>query len=215
MADEERLRPNAKGREAQRAAQTRGHRQNALLHQRERDAGLPGADHGAVRDRLHPPERPNVWVVPWALPDEQPTGTAEFARVADATQLRYSYQTLSEGLVPRAIVRLHDFIEGSGKSAKRWASGAILTRDGARALQDRQVMVTVTGLDDARRKLAGLCQAELRDIHDGIVVSIRWRKPRYVEPGSRPPLWKPTNAAAGSRGSPLVLNPVWLDCQKI
>ncbi len=119
------------------------------------------------------PNARNVWVVPQALPDEQPTGTAEFATVEDATRLRYSYQALPEGLVPRAIVRLHDFIEGSGKNAKRWASGAILTRDGARALlrtepQDRQVMVTVTGPKAARRKLAGLCQAELRDIHDGI-----------------------------------------------
>ena len=117
------------------------------------------------------PNAPNVWVVPQALPDEQPTGTADFATIEEATRLRYSYQALPEGLVPRAIVRLHDFIEGSGKNAKRWASGAILTRDGARALlrtepQDRQV--TVTGPEDARRKLAGLCQAELRDIHDGI-----------------------------------------------
>lgn len=114
--------------------------------------------------------RQNAWVVPQALPDEQPNGTEAFATIADATRLRYSYQALPEGLVPRAIVRLHDFIEGSGKSAKRWASGAILTRDGARALlrtepQDRQVMVTVTGPKAARRKLAGLCQAELRDIH--------------------------------------------------
>ena len=34
--------------------------------------------------------------------------------------------------------------------------------------QDRQVQVTVTGPPDARRRLAGLCQSEFRDIHNDI-----------------------------------------------
>ncbi len=111
-----------------------------------------------------------TWVVPQALPDVQPKGAVEFATEIDATRLRYEYQALPEGLVPRAIVRLHEFIETVKGKKQQWASGAIVTRDCARALirtepQDRQVMITVTGPPDARRQLAGLCQAEMRDIH--------------------------------------------------
>ncbi|MEM1185406.1 MAG: COR domain-containing protein [Planctomycetota bacterium] len=106
------------------------------------------------------------WVVPQALADVQPKGVELFAKEPDATRLRYSYQALPEGLVARAIVRLHDLIE----KKKQWASGAIFEREGARALlrtepQDRQVMLTVTGPEDARRQLAGLCRDEMRSIH--------------------------------------------------
>jgi hypothetical protein len=93
-----------------------------------------------------------------------------FRDATDATRLRYSYQALPEGLVARAIVRLHEFIEEVNGSKQQWASGVVLSREGARALirteaQDRQVMVTVTGPVKARQQLAGLCQAEMRGIH--------------------------------------------------
>lgn len=112
----------------------------------------------------------DVWLVPQALPDEQPAAAAEFASITDATRLRYRYMALPEGLVARAIVRLHEFIEEKNGAKLQWASGAILSRDGARALlrkepHDRQVMITVTGLANARQQLAGLCQSEMRDIH--------------------------------------------------
>lgn len=112
------------------------------------------------------------WLVPQALPDTQPEGVEQFAAAA-ATRLRYSYQALPEGLVARAIVRLHEFIEEVKGKKQQWASGAILTREGARALirtepQDRQVMITVTGPTKVRQRLAGLCQAEMRDIHGEI-----------------------------------------------
>ena len=113
------------------------------------------------------------WLVPQALPDEQPKGAEGFAAAADATRLRYTYPALPEGLVARAIVRLHEFIEQVKGKKQQWGSGAILAREGARALlrtepQDRQVMITVTGSEKARRQLAGLCQAEMREIHAGI-----------------------------------------------
>jgi len=120
------------------------------------------------------PSSAGVWLVPQALPDMQPKGAEQFSSVKNATRLRYSYQALPEGLVARAIVRLHEFIEEDGKKKKQqWASGAILTRDGARALirtepNDRRVMITVTGPVKARQQLAGLCQAEMRDIHGEI-----------------------------------------------
>ncbi len=114
-----------------------------------------------------------VWLVPQALPDVQPKGVEEFGTITDATRLRYTYQALPEGLVARAIVRLHEFIEEVNGKKRQWASGAILTREEARALirtepQDQQVMITVTGPAKARQQLAGLCQAEMRDIHDEI-----------------------------------------------
>ena len=115
-------------------------------------------------------EAGGLWLVPQALPDQQPDGVAAFRDAADATRLRYSYRALPEGLVARAIVRLHAFIEESNGSKQQWASGVILSREGARALirtepQDRQVMITVTGPVKARQQLAGLCQAEMRGIH--------------------------------------------------
>ncbi|MFZ1220027.1 MAG: COR domain-containing protein [Chthoniobacterales bacterium] len=111
-----------------------------------------------------------VWLVPQALPDEQPKGVEVFRDAADATRLRYTYSALPEGLVARAIVRLHAFIEEARGKKQQWGSGAVLTREGARALvrtepQDRQVMITVTGAKKARQQLAGLCQAEMREIH--------------------------------------------------
>ena len=114
-----------------------------------------------------------VWLVPQALRDVQPKGVEEFGTITDATRLRYTYQALPEGLVARAIVRLHEFIEEVNGKKRQWASGAILTREEARALirtepQDQQVMITVTGPAKARQQLAGLCQAEMRDIHDEI-----------------------------------------------
>jgi internalin A len=111
-----------------------------------------------------------VWLVPQALPDEQPKGVEGFREAVEATRLRYTYQALPEGLVARAIVRLNEFIEEVKRKKQQWGSGAVLTREGARALirtepQDRQVMITVTGAKKARQQLAGLCQAEMREIH--------------------------------------------------
>lgn len=111
-----------------------------------------------------------MWLVPQALPDQQPKGVLTFRDVADATRLRYTYQALPEGLVARAIVRLHEFIEEVNGNRQQWGSGVILCRQDARALirteaQDRRVTITVTGPAKARQQLAGLCQAEMRDIH--------------------------------------------------
>lgn len=111
-----------------------------------------------------------LWLVPQALPDEQVKGVVVFRDATDATRLSYTYPALPEGLVARAIVRLSELIETVDGKKQQWASGVIITRDGARALirtepQDRQVMITVTGPGKARQQLAGLCQAEMRDIH--------------------------------------------------
>ncbi len=155
-----------------------------VLEQSDVDAVLESVNDAPMRDYLMRimerfeiaytrPTNQGVWLVPQALPDEQPAGVESFGLADNATRLRYSYAALPEGLVARAIVRLHAFIEDAGETKQQWASGAILTRESARALirtepQDRQVMVTVTGPAKARQQLAGLCQAELREIHSEI-----------------------------------------------
>ena len=49
--------------------------------------------------------------------DASTTGAEDFRIAPNATRLRYSYPALPEGLVARAIVRLHEFIEEvNGKS---------------------------------------------------------------------------------------------------
>jgi internalin A len=112
------------------------------------------------------------WLIPQALPDLQPKLVMQIVTEVDSTRLRYTYAALPEGLVARAVVRLHDFVEKIEGQLQQWASGAILIRDGARALiraqsQERLVDIIVVGPFEQRRQLAGLCQTEMRDIHDG------------------------------------------------
>jgi internalin A len=95
-----------------------------------------------------------LWLVPQALPDTQPDEAAALAGAPEATRLRYTYPALPEGLVARAIVRLHEFIEEADGHRRQWASGAILVREGARALlrkepQDRMGCVTFTATSPA------------------------------------------------------------------
>ncbi|HEV7403598.1 MAG TPA: COR domain-containing protein [Chthoniobacteraceae bacterium] len=168
--------------------------QAGLLYEKDLPAVLPGEPDPEMRAYLvrlmerfeiaypHKPQDSDpldsargdrLWLVPQALPDTQPEETAALAAASEATRLRYTYPALPEGLVARAIVRLHELIEEKEGRRMQWASGAILAREGARALlrkepQDRLVTVTVTGPERARQELAGLCQAELRDIHKDI-----------------------------------------------
>ncbi|OYW77555.1 MAG: hypothetical protein B7Z37_03775 [Verrucomicrobia bacterium 12-59-8] len=113
-----------------------------------------------------------MWLVPQAFPIGQPKGVESFGKEAEATHLRYTYEALPEGLVARSIVRLHEFIEEVNGKPQQWAGGAVLAREGARALlraeTPLQVMITVTGPAKARQQLAGLCQAEMRDINGEI-----------------------------------------------
>lgn len=116
-------------------------------------------------------EEPDRWLVPQALPDEQPPDAESFRTAAEATRLRFSYRALPVNIVPQFIVRTHAFLERDKQQERvQWASGAVLSRAGARALvradkYERIVEVTVTGPAEARQELAGLCQTELRSIN--------------------------------------------------
>lgn len=112
-----------------------------------------------------PPER---WLVPLALPDNQPAGVEVFGKVPalEAARLKYIYPNVPPGLVAQFIVRTHPLME----SKMQWANGTVLTLSGARALvraiSKTQVEVTAIGANlEARRDLAGLCVEELRGLN--------------------------------------------------
>jgi hypothetical protein len=153
------------------------------------------------------------WLVPQALPDTQPPGVESFRDNETATRLRYTYTALPEGLVARAIVRLHEFIEVVKGRRQQWASGAVLVRGDARALlrtepQDRQITLTVVGPLKDCQQLAGLCQAEMREIHAEIPgldpleetrVSGLWVATATLEADERN--GQATGVSAGARGT--------------
>lgn len=113
-----------------------------------------------------------VWLLPHTQPDQQPGGLGDFRDDANAIRLRYTYQTVPEGLLARIIVRRFNFIEESREQKLQWRHGVILSRKGARALilldsKQRQLTITVTGPTKTRKQLAGLCQAEIYELHAG------------------------------------------------
>jgi len=114
-----------------------------------------------------------VWLLPHTQPDQAPGGLLDFREDADAIRLRYTYQTAPEDLLARLIVRRFDFIEELREQKLQWRHGVILSRKGARALirmepRQRQLTITVTGPAKTRHQLAGLCQAELHELHAGL-----------------------------------------------
>ena len=64
------------------------------------------------------PTNKGVWLVPQALPDEQPAGVESLGLADSATRLRYSDAALPEGLVARAIVRLHAFADPGARPSR-------------------------------------------------------------------------------------------------
>ena len=111
-----------------------------------------------------------VWLLPRAMPDAPPAGLDAFRDAAEAICLRYTYQSLPDGLVARLSVRRFEFVEELREHKQLWRGGVVISRKGARvfirtAAQDRQVLLTVTGPTMLRRQLADLCQAEIHDIH--------------------------------------------------
>ena len=164
----------------------------ALLHRAKRQAGvLKQADLEVVlqtdKDETHRDcmmqvmERFNLarpmtlavgaaWLIPHALPPAAPATIEALRDAAEATRLRYSYQTLPDDLVARIIARRFDFIEELREQKQSWSTGLVLLRKGARALIQldpclRQLSITVSGPTKTRLQLADLCQAELQEIH--------------------------------------------------
>lgn len=136
-----------------------------------RDCLLRFLEHAGITRPL--PAETGGWLVAAALPDTPPAPLDDFRNAQDAVRIRATYPSLPDSLVARFIARRHDFIETVRERRQLWRHGLVLFRQGARALvlsdpPSRQVTLTVIGPDKARRQLAALCQAELREIHAAI-----------------------------------------------
>ena len=112
-------------------------------------------------------ERDQLWLVPQALPDQQPKLDLEKWQGAKATRLRWTYAALPEGLLARFITRTHTLSEGR----ERWLNGVILDLAGAEALvradpTERRIDAVVIGSNETeRQQLAGLAQTEMRELN--------------------------------------------------
>lgn len=110
-----------------------------------------------------PPQR---WLVPGALSKNQPNEVkTEEWRAPDAVRLRYRYDPLPQGVLPRFIVLTHLLSEGE----PRWRFGVILHDGAARALirkvPKETVEVTVQGPPADREKLVRTVRGYLGRIH--------------------------------------------------
>ncbi len=146
-------------------------------------AAVPGADEKATRYLLGLMERfemcftveeteegapsPQRWLVPGALDKNQPAEVkaAEW-KEPSAVRLRYMYDPLPQGVLPRFIVMTHLLSE----KLPRWRNGVVLHDRAARALirkgqKENTVEVTVQGPDAEREKLAKTVRGYLARIH--------------------------------------------------
>ena len=106
------------------------------------------------------------WLVPGALGEFQPEGlTADWQRPG-GVRMRYVYDPLPEGVLPRFIVMTHKLSEGK----PRWRNGVVLEDGRAAALIRRgekrnHVEVTAFGPESERLRLLEIIQGTLDRIH--------------------------------------------------
>jgi internalin A len=116
--------------------------------------------------------REAIWLIPQLLAPQNPAdlGDAWFRKAA--TRLRYEYNVLPEGLLPRFIVRAHPLVHHD----QVWRQGVVLemedekTRTPARALviaepARNRIEATIMGPVPARLRLTKLVRAHFEDIH--------------------------------------------------
>ncbi|HEX3685118.1 MAG TPA: COR domain-containing protein [Bryobacteraceae bacterium] len=103
-------------------------------------------------------DKQNRILIPQLLEDQQPEQAREF-KPAECLNFGYQYPIVSEGLLPRFIVRTHHLSE----PATRWKSGVIL-RDAASGCQalvradaaEGQVRAHINGPEASRRELLAI-----------------------------------------------------------
>jgi internalin A len=111
-------------------------------------------------------QMPTRWLVAGALREFQPEGVGLEWQQPGAVKMRYVYDPLPEGVIPRFIVRTHLLSEGQ----PRWRSGVIL-RDGAAAALIRRsenvnmVEVVAFGPEEERLRLLEVVQGNLERIN--------------------------------------------------
>jgi len=127
------------------------------------------------------PDDDSRYLIPELLDKNEPDETAEFVR-EECLNFEYHYPVLTEGLLPRFIVRTHNLSEG----LPRWRTGVVLQFEGCRALvkadvQDKKVYISIKGeTRDARRRLLAVIRYEFEAIH-------RHLKPKEMVPLPRYP----------------------------
>jgi internalin A len=108
------------------------------------------------------------YLIPELLDKQEPAEAAEF-KSEECLNFQYHYPVLTEGLLPRFIVRTHTLSEG----LSRWRTGVILSFEGNHALvkadvQDKKVFIKVSGPVPGRRRLLAVIRSDFERIHHDI-----------------------------------------------
>ncbi|HEY0379704.1 MAG TPA: COR domain-containing protein [Pyrinomonadaceae bacterium] len=114
------------------------------------------------------PDDDTHYLIPELLDKQEPAEAAEF-RPEECLNFQYHYPVLTEGLLPRFIVRTHSLSEG----LSRWRTGVILKFEGNHALvkadvQDKKVFINVSGPGTGRRRLLAVIRSDFERIHHDI-----------------------------------------------
>ncbi len=114
------------------------------------------------------PDDDTHYLIPELLDKQEPAEAAEF-KPEECLNFQYHYPVLTEGLLPRFIVRTHTLSEG----LSRWRTGVILRVEGNLALvkadvQDKRVFINVSGPVAGRRRLLAVIRSDFERIHHDI-----------------------------------------------
>jgi len=109
---------------------------------------------------------PSRWLIPGALGEFQPEGVTAVWQQPDIVRMRYVYDPLPAGVLPRFIVRTHLLSEGQ----LRWRHGVVLQDGQASALVRRgaktnHVEITAFGPEVERLRLLEIIQGNFERIH--------------------------------------------------
>ncbi len=114
------------------------------------------------------PDDDTHYLIPELLDKQEPAAAAAFTP-EECLNFQYHYPVLTEGLLPRFIVRTHTLSEG----LSRWRTGVILKFEGNLALvkadvQDKRVFINVSGPVAGRRRLLAVIRSDFERIHHDI-----------------------------------------------
>jgi internalin A len=111
------------------------------------------------------PGSENRYLIPILLYSEPPVKAAEF-NLLKHLDFEYHYETLPSNLIPRLIVRLHNYIADD----LYWREGMIIHFADNRALiradrQQQKITIAVAGYPPERRVLLDMIRKELNELH--------------------------------------------------
>lgn len=115
-------------------------------------------------------EEEKRFLVPAVLPVKSPVLDVAWTTDKEALRLRYEYDALPQGLLPRFLVRTHVL----SQDKPRWRSGVMLDFEGAqalvRAVQGKQdyIEIIIRGEHEPVQRLAAVVRENFRVIHDDI-----------------------------------------------